>query len=211
MIIHCPECQKEISDKAGKCPHCGFPVARTAKQAALAERATACRARIAVAAPKIAKAVGPNRPRQRRENRGQALAKVTQKMGNLSLSFLLFVASSLFVTGCVSYVKVPYQVTSIPSGAAVEINGVLMGNTPTQLTLETRKEWVGVAFAPGGWAYGNDRYEITAYPPANANKDSYPQTKTIIPAQNARAGGGAIFFDFRRPLPPEQQILFRNR
>ena len=60
MIIQCPECQKEISDKAKKCPHCGFPVARTAKQAELAERATAYRTRIVVAAPRIAKAVGRN-------------------------------------------------------------------------------------------------------------------------------------------------------
>jgi hypothetical protein len=27
-LIHCPECQKEISDKARTCPSCGFPVYR---------------------------------------------------------------------------------------------------------------------------------------------------------------------------------------
>lgn len=25
-IIQCPECGKEVSDKAGNCPHCGFGV-----------------------------------------------------------------------------------------------------------------------------------------------------------------------------------------
>ena len=25
-LIQCPECGKEISDKAGKCPHCGYPI-----------------------------------------------------------------------------------------------------------------------------------------------------------------------------------------
>ena len=25
-LIKCPECGKEISDKAGKCPHCGYPI-----------------------------------------------------------------------------------------------------------------------------------------------------------------------------------------
>jgi hypothetical protein len=25
-LINCPECNKEISDKAGKCPNCGFPL-----------------------------------------------------------------------------------------------------------------------------------------------------------------------------------------
>lgn len=28
-LINCPECAKEISDKADACPSCGFPVART--------------------------------------------------------------------------------------------------------------------------------------------------------------------------------------
>ena len=26
MLIICPECNKEISDKCGNCPHCGFPI-----------------------------------------------------------------------------------------------------------------------------------------------------------------------------------------
>lgn len=25
-LIKCPECGKEISDKAGACPHCGCPI-----------------------------------------------------------------------------------------------------------------------------------------------------------------------------------------
>jgi predicted nucleic acid-binding Zn ribbon protein len=25
-LIHCPECQKKISDKAASCPDCGYPV-----------------------------------------------------------------------------------------------------------------------------------------------------------------------------------------
>ncbi len=28
-LIQCPECGKEISDKAGKCPHCGYPIEET--------------------------------------------------------------------------------------------------------------------------------------------------------------------------------------
>lgn len=27
-LINCPECNKEISDKAGACPHCGFPLTK---------------------------------------------------------------------------------------------------------------------------------------------------------------------------------------
>ncbi len=25
-LINCPECNKEISDKTRKCPHCGYPI-----------------------------------------------------------------------------------------------------------------------------------------------------------------------------------------
>ena len=26
MLINCPECNKEVSDKCGNCPHCGYPI-----------------------------------------------------------------------------------------------------------------------------------------------------------------------------------------
>ena len=26
-LIECPECNKEVSDRAISCPHCGFPIA----------------------------------------------------------------------------------------------------------------------------------------------------------------------------------------
>jgi predicted amidophosphoribosyltransferase len=29
-LINCPECNKEISDMAESCPHCGFPIAKKA-------------------------------------------------------------------------------------------------------------------------------------------------------------------------------------
>lgn len=30
-LINCPECNKEISDKAKSCPHCGFPINTNSK------------------------------------------------------------------------------------------------------------------------------------------------------------------------------------
>jgi len=30
-LIKCPDCGKEISDKAGACPHCGYPIADKSK------------------------------------------------------------------------------------------------------------------------------------------------------------------------------------
>ena len=32
MLIKCPECHKEVSDKASNCPHCGFPLKRKDKK-----------------------------------------------------------------------------------------------------------------------------------------------------------------------------------
>ncbi|MBO5023092.1 MAG: zinc ribbon domain-containing protein [Clostridia bacterium] len=30
-LIKCPECNKEISDKAGSCPNCGYPISKLIK------------------------------------------------------------------------------------------------------------------------------------------------------------------------------------
>jgi hypothetical protein len=32
-LIKCPECSGDISDKAAACPHCGYPIGRTAQGA----------------------------------------------------------------------------------------------------------------------------------------------------------------------------------
>ena len=32
MIINCPECELQVSDKALSCPHCGYPIADTGKR-----------------------------------------------------------------------------------------------------------------------------------------------------------------------------------
>lgn len=31
-LVTCPECKGNVSDKAGVCPHCGFPLQRTEYQ-----------------------------------------------------------------------------------------------------------------------------------------------------------------------------------
>lgn len=31
-LIQCPECGKEVSDKARKCPHCGYPLEELEKK-----------------------------------------------------------------------------------------------------------------------------------------------------------------------------------
>ncbi len=31
-LIACPECNKQVSDQAPACPHCGFPISRPASK-----------------------------------------------------------------------------------------------------------------------------------------------------------------------------------
>lgn len=99
---------------------------------------------------------------------------------------------------------VPYKVTSIPIDAPVEVNGIHMGNTPTQIQLGTSKSWAGVCVAPGGWAYGNERYNVTVFPPIDSTNTLYSQTKVIMPQMTPQ--GGDLFFDLRlegvRPTQP---------
>jgi hypothetical protein len=40
-LIKCPDCSKDVSDKAAACPHCGSPLAQTLTQAAPASSQTA--------------------------------------------------------------------------------------------------------------------------------------------------------------------------
>lgn len=37
MLLTCPECQRQVSDKAAFCPGCGYPVAEILKKAQIFE------------------------------------------------------------------------------------------------------------------------------------------------------------------------------
>ena len=50
-LIKCPECGKEISDKASACIHCGFPLATTSQSASQQPKTTIATAQINVKAP----------------------------------------------------------------------------------------------------------------------------------------------------------------
>ena len=113
-------------------------------------------------------------------------------------------------TGCATKITVPYEVTSVPSGAPVEVNGVHLGNTPTQIYLDASKRWVGVYVAPDGWAYGNETYRVTAYPPPDSKETLRSQTKVVRPQETLQ--GGALFFDLTlESVRPTQPIEIRER
>jgi len=107
-----------------------------------------------------------------------------KKIAMLALSFLL--------SSCVAQNQpVKYQVTSTPSGAIIEVNGVLHGKTPTTITAQTSKRWVGLINSPNGWEYSQDTYLVTATHPNNA---AQKQEKKLVP--HSSLAGGSVHFDF---------------
>ena len=122
----------------------------------------------------------------------------------------LMCLAAIMCSGCATKMMIPYKVTSVPSGAPVEVNGVHMGETPTQIQLGTSKHWVGVCVAPGGWAYGNETYNVTAYPPPDSKDSLRSQTKIVRPQETPQ--GGALFFDLRlESVRPTQPIEIREK
>ena len=41
-LIDCPDCKREISDKAQNCPHCGFPINRNPQQQIVIKKNEGC-------------------------------------------------------------------------------------------------------------------------------------------------------------------------
>ena len=112
---------------------------------------------------------------------------------------------SVAITGCATSNKIQYSVASEPSNAQVDVNGVEMGSTPTEITLGCSKQWVGVMNAPGGWANASGAYEVKVYPPKGFNGQS--QTKIVDPCQWAGEGTPALKFDLGlESVAPTQKI-----
>ena len=79
--------------------------------------------------------------------------------------------------------SVSYELTSVPNGSTVFVNGESKGVTPLALTLEAKKRWVGVLVAPGGWKYENNFYFIEVVPSAN-DRDRYLSDSTYLNPRN---------------------------
>jgi len=105
--------------------------------------------------------------------------------------------TTIICSGCMKNQRelIPFQVTSEPSNALIEVNGVNVGHTPIQITLINSKRWVGIINAPGGWAYTGETYNVTAFPPRDATEILISQTKQVTPLMFPQ--GGNIFFDLR--------------
>lgn len=109
-----------------------------------------------------------------------------------------------FLSGCTTVSIVPYEIESNPPGAHIDVNGNSMGVTPTKINLLCKKQWVGLAVAPEGWAYEHKMTEIVAY--LSEDNPGASQTKRVNPCQ-LTTPPGRIFFDLRLdPVSPRQKI-----
>ncbi len=83
----------------------------------------------------------------------------------------------------VSSDPVSYELTSVPNGSTILVNGENKGTTPLALILEAKKRWVGILVAPGGWKYENNFYFIEAVPSSD-DKDRYLSDSTYLNPRN---------------------------
>ena len=92
---------------------------------------------------------------------------------------------------------VPYVVSSTPPGAAVFIDGQQAGTTPLEVKFSVARWWVGLLYAPDGWAYGPQTYTVAVLPPPTAAAQQTAETQVVVPGNTPQ--GGSVFFDLRRP------------
>ena len=118
--------------------------------------------------------------------------------------------SLVFFIGCASTSMMRVRVESIPSGAQVDVNGINMGNSPTEVDMGCPRTWVGVMNSPEGWAYGSANYEITVYP--STTNPGYSQTKNINPCQWRGGTPPVIRFDLGlEKVTPTQKVEIKNK
>ncbi len=111
--------------------------------------------------------------------------------------------------GCATATKVTYKVVSEPPKAPIDVNGVSMGETPTTITLDCIKRWVGLLYSPDGWAYVSGKYEVIAFPPKGSHGES--QTKNIDPCQWRGSGAPKLQFDLGlEKVAPTQKIIIKK-
>lgn len=128
--------------------------------------------------------------------------------GNIMKYFSMIVIL-LSTMGCSTTQYVEYRVKSEPPNCPIELNGVLQGNTPTNIQVRWNRKWVGLANSPDGYSLGGV-YEVTCFPPTNSTMNLVSQTKRIMPENNPN--GADLFFNLTlSPVAPFQTIDITDR
>ncbi|WP_394151358.1 PEGA domain-containing protein [Vibrio maritimus] len=122
----------------------------------------------------------------------------------------LSIFTILLLVGCSSSRDITYNVDSSPRGAAIDVNGVFIGETPTSVNFTCSKEWVGVMRSADGWSVkGAGPYNVTAFPPESSQGDS--QTKIIRPCQWKGSSSPRLMFDMTlKNVSPIQRFETKN-
>lgn len=128
------------------------------------------------------------------------------------MKFLFSLISSLLLlVGCAGQMHtLRIDVTSEPSGASVDLNGVHAGITPFNANVSVTRQWVGIANSPSGYGYPKQNLEFVAYPPTGA-AGSF-QKKSISPEQ-LEAGGRLhfVFGQVTNVAPQEINLQIQNK
>ena len=105
---------------------------------------------------------------------------------------LLFALCSVAcLSACAVSTPVPYQVNSIPPGAQIYVNGVLMGIAPIQIELACDKRWVCPANTLCHWEFDDYVYEVAAHP--TTDNPGLSQTKRVDVCQQKDPAGQIDF------------------
>lgn len=118
---------------------------------------------------------------------------------------------SLVLFGCGTTNQIAsVNVTSEPSGANIDVNGVYRGKTPITLQIPLAKTWIGLSYSADGYGYVNQDYQFIAYPPQGVSGGFQ---KKLLAAKDM-AQGAAVHFQFgvvtNQPLI-EQRIEIDRR
>jgi len=120
----------------------------------------------------------------------------------MKVPYLILFAAVLVCFGCSNTFLVTYEVSSKPTGAAIEVDGVPMGVTPTTIQLEVTKVRVDRTVNLDWYGHGGETYNVTAHPPSNADGNITTQTKKLTPALTN--GVRNLFFDLTvKPILPQ--------
>lgn len=100
---------------------------------------------------------------------------------------------SLVLFGCGTTNQIAsVNVTSEPSEANIDVNGVYRGKTPLTLQIPLVRSWIGLANSADGYGYINQDYQFTAYPPQGVQGGFQ---KKLLAAKDM-AQGAAVHFQF---------------
>ena len=125
--------------------------------------------------------------------------------------FICMALLTLLCVGCYKYATREIKILSDPPGCNVEVDGNLIGKTPTSTNIQIKLNYVGVMYARGG--YDVDRpyrtVNIIAYP---LFAGQYTQHKILTYEDIIEKDITTVYFDMNLgPSPKQYEIQIENK